>query len=149
MMRKRFALLWTPLVLVAAMMLPASTAAASSFQWQTLKNSCSNHGGGLGYGKSVFKIRQWEYGTSGARQFRVRASAERKQGGHWVTEYSWGWIYSVKFPNNSTNSYFDHQFTYNWGSNHAAYYTRLKWRGEWLNGNGGVLAFQNLNGKTC
>ncbi len=148
-MKKRIALLWTPLVLVAAMMLPASTAAASAYQYQTLKNTCSNSGGGLGYGKSVLKIRQWEYGTSGTRKFRVRAWAQVKHGGTWVNEHTYSWVYSVTFPNNSVDSYFDHQFAYNWGSNHTIYYARLKWRGEWLNGNGGVLAFQNLNGKIC
>jgi hypothetical protein len=148
-MRKRFALLWTLVVLAAALAVPATTAAASAYQWQTLKNTCSNSGGANGYGKSVLSMRQWEYGVSGVRQFRVTASAQRKQGGNWVNEYNWSWVYSVKFPNNSVDSYFNHKFTYHWGSNHAVYYTRIKWRGEWLNGNGGVIAWQVVNGKSC
>jgi len=148
-MRKRFALLWTLIVLGAALALPATTAAGSPYQWQTLLNTCSNSGGGFGYGKSVLKMRQYEYGTSGTRQFRVRAWAQRKQGGNWVNEYTSNWVYSTTFPNNSGGNYFDHKFVYNWGSNHSIYYARIKWRGEWLNGSGATIAFQNVNGKTC
>jgi hypothetical protein len=147
-MRKRLALLWTPLVLVAALALPASTAAGSAYQWETLINTCSNSGGD-GYGKSVLKIRQWEYGTSGTRQFRVRAWAQVKYGSSWSNEYIWNWAYSNYFANNSVNTYFDHKFTYFWGSNHITHYARIKWRGEWLNGNGNWIAYKNLNGRTC
>jgi len=148
-MRKRFALLWTLVVLGAALALPATAAAGSAYQWQTLTNTCSNGGGGLGYGKSVLKMRQWEYDTSGTRQFRQRAWAQVKHGSSWVNEYTWNWVYSVKFPNNGVDSYFDHKFVYNWGSNHSSYYARIKWRGEWLNGNGAVIAYQNANGSSC
>jgi hypothetical protein len=133
---------------MVALALPA-TAAAGSLEWQTLKNTCTNSGGGLGYGKSVLKVRQWEYGTSGVRQFRVRAWAQVKYGNTWTNEDSWSWVYSVKFQNNSVNSYFDRKFVYHWGSNHLTRYARIKWRGEWLNGSGNVIAYQNLNGSVC
>ena len=148
-MRKRLALLWTPLVLAIALCLPASAAAGSAFQWQTLVNSCSNGGGAYGYGKSVLKMRQIENGKSGVAQFRVRAWAQRKQGGNWVNEYSWNWVYSNYFGNTNASTYFDRKFVYQWGSNHAFYFTRIKWRGEWLNTNGNYIAWKLVNGRTC
>ena len=147
-MRKRLALLWTPLVLAVAMLMPASVA-ANHTTYVTLKNTCSNAGGAYGYGKSVLKIRQWENGKSGVAQFRVRAWAQRRQGSNWVNEYVWNWVYSNYFGNTNASTYFDRAFAYHWGSNHAFYYTRIRWRGEWLRPNGSIEAYQNLNGRTC
>lgn len=147
-MRKRLALLWTPLVLAAALLLPASVA-ANHTQYQTLVNSCSNGGGAYGYGKSVLKMRQWENGRSGVAQFRVRAWAQYRYGGSWTNIDNWNWIYSNKFGNTNASTYFDWKFVFHWGSDHSFYFARLKWRGEWLNGNGNIVASQVLNGRAC
>jgi hypothetical protein len=148
-MRRRLMLLWTPAVLAIALILPATTAAGSPFTWETLKNTCSNNYGYYGYGKSVLNVRLYEWGKSGAAQFRVRAWAQEKYGGSWHNIYSWSWIYSTFFGNDNSSNYAQHKFVYQWGSDHAYYLSRLKWRGEWLNSSGNTIAYKNLNGQAC
>jgi hypothetical protein len=147
--RKRLVLIWTPLVLGLALLLPATTLAGQPAAYLVETNSCSNSGAAQGYGKSVIQVRQAEYATSGVRQFRQRAWAQMKWGGSWHIVDTFPWQYSSKFANNSSDHYFAFKFIEHWSSDHVYYPARLKWRGEWLNGNGNILFYQNVNGASC
>ena len=148
-MRKRLVLIWTPVVLGLALLLPATTLAGQPATYLVQKNSCSNSGASQGYGKSVIQVQQNEYAMSGVRQFRQRAWAQMKWGGSWHTVDTFPWQYSVKFANTSADHYFTFKFIESWSSDHYSYAARLKWRGEWLNGNGTALYYQNLYSAAC
>ena len=156
-MRRRFAMVGVLALLGAALVLPPTAAAsmptsvqpATSAEYFVLRNTCSNSGGLLGYGKSVLRVEQEEYGRSGVAQFRQRAVAQMRWGGRWHTVDRFAWQYSSWFGNTNTSHYFIFKFTEHWGSDHHYYYGRLKWRGEWLSSSGNVLYYQNVKGRAC
>ena len=80
-MKKRLALIWTPLVLVLALMLPA-TVAASGYHSKTIYNYC--------YGNQVnLKMRAIAAGNTNANKITIESWAQRKVGRHWQTVYRW------------------------------------------------------------
>src|SRR5689334_18594154 len=105
-MRKRFVLFWTPIVLGATLLLPSTTLATSPATYTLLKNTCSNSGGGQGYGKSVIQVEQDERGKSGVTHFRQRAWAQMKYGGSWHNVNSFSWHASSSAPNTAADHYF-------------------------------------------
>jgi hypothetical protein len=148
-MPKRLVLLWLPLVLGLALMLPATTFAAGPATYFVVKNTCSNSGGSQGWGKSVIQVEQDENGKSGVTRFRQRAWAQMHYGGKWHVVNTFSWQYSPSFPNTSANHVFTFKFIEHWASDHYYYAGRLKWRGEWLNNSGNVLFYQNLFSTAC
>jgi hypothetical protein len=147
--RKRLVLIWTPVVLGLALLQPATTLAGQPATYVILKNSCTNTGAGQGHGKSVIQVQQNEYAMSGVRQFRQRAWAQMKWSGSWHIVDSFNWQYSSKFSNNAADHSFTFKFIEHWSSDHLNYRARLKWRGEWLNGNGAVLFYKNVFSSSC
>lgn len=87
-MRKRLALLWTPVVLAVALMLPGTAAAASYGKIVNTSTSCSNGGGRV---NATFKLTKY----SGFHATRLQMTAYG-QGfyGSWRTDYTIGtwWV---------------------------------------------------------
>src|SRR6188472_63724 len=97
-MKKRLALLWTPLVLVAAMMLPASTAAASGYTYKIIDNYCFGAGG-----NSVqFKVKEIAQGWTPANYETIDSWAQRKVGSNWQRVYTWNQVH-YSFAANGQN----------------------------------------------
>ena len=82
-MRKRFALLWTLVVLGAALALPATTAAAGGFHYRLVYNYCDGV-------DPHFKVKNIAYGNTNANKLTNETWAERRPaGGSWKNIYSW------------------------------------------------------------
>jgi len=106
-MRRRFALLWTAMVLGAALMLPASVAAASGYTYKTVYNYCNGNQVNL-------KMKNKAAGWTPANRLTIESWAQRKLAGGWQTVYIWN----------------DAVYNFNWnGSGH----TLTAWRS--YNGN--------------
>lgn len=96
-MRKRFALLWTPLILAMAMALPASTAAVSPATVGSYK-VISNYCYGPGANSVYFKAKVTAYGSTNANYLTIDSWAQRYIGGHWQTVFNWNQFYSSYTP---------------------------------------------------
>lgn len=92
-MRKRLMLIWTPVVLALAIMLPATTAAAGGYTHQTVYNYCNGNQVNL-------KMKAMAAGWTPANSLTVDSWAQRKLSGGWQTVYIWNQVY-YNFPANS------------------------------------------------
>jgi hypothetical protein len=82
-MRRRFALLWTMVVLGAALALPATTAAGSSgYSYKWVYNYCSGN-------QVNAKIKNIAAGWTNADGLTVESKAQRKTSSGWQTVYTW------------------------------------------------------------
>lgn len=108
-MRRRFALGWVLLVIVLALMVPATTAASSSFRYTVLKNQCSLYGGWYGDGSVQYKVKLTERGWSGTNQFQTETYLqEAEPGGNW---------YDLDGPWVKTSRWFNDDYTtWSWTS---------------------------------
>ena len=84
-MRKRFALLWTPIVLGLALMLPGTTAAASYGQITNTSTTCKNGGNRVNATFSLHK-------NSGfyATRLTMTVYGQGYYSGHWRNDYAFG-----------------------------------------------------------
>jgi hypothetical protein len=81
-MRKPFALLFTPVVVALALLLPASVAAAPGFPVKTIYNYCD--------GQQVnLKMRITARGYTNANKLTIASWAQRKLSSGWQTVYRW------------------------------------------------------------
>jgi aspartate/tyrosine/aromatic aminotransferase len=146
-MRRRFALLWTMVVLGAALALPATTAAGSGdFSYTIKSNTCSSSGGQHGYGHIYFKVKLQEMGHSGANKFTFDAKVQHRNLGssHWSTEWTWS-RFTYTFADNGNSTWYTRWYSYDpdeyaW---HRIVMTLKVWDGGYL------LASRKLNGKYC
>ena len=139
-MKKRLALLWTPLVLVAAMMLPASTAAASGYTYKVIDNYCYGSGG-----NSVqFKVKETAQGWTPANYETIDSFAQRKVGSNWQRVFTWNQVH-YSFPANGQNHWLTLARAYN-GNN--TYYFRIVFNLRiWHNNQ--VLASKTVHSFQC
>ena len=145
-MRRRFALLWTMVVLGAALALPATTVAGSDFVYTTQKNTCSSSGGNWGYGHIKLQLKLQEYGYSGANKFTFDAKVQHRDLGssHWYTEDSWA-RFTYTFPDNGSNYWYQRWYTYD--PSEYAWHRIVMTLKVWHNGT--LLASRKINGKYC
>lgn len=81
-MRKRFALLWTMVVLGAALALPATTAASGGYSATTVFNYCNGNQVNL-------KMKGSAAGWTSANYLTLDSWAQRKTSSGWQTVYRW------------------------------------------------------------
>jgi hypothetical protein len=81
-MRRRLTILWTPLVLLIALAVPATVAAGSGYQYQTVWNYCSA-------GQANLKMRNIAQGSTPANKLTIDAWAQRRVSGTWRTVHTW------------------------------------------------------------
>lgn len=85
-MRKRFTLLWALVVLLIAVALPASTAAASGYTYKSVYNYCNGNQVNL-------KMKDMAAGWTPANSLTIDSWAQRKLAGGWQTVYTWNQVY--------------------------------------------------------
>jgi hypothetical protein len=88
-MKKRFALLWTLVVLSMALMLPATTAAASYGKITNTSTSCKNGGN-----KVVANFKLTKYSGFYATRLEISAWGQGKYSSGWKNEYFLGTYYA-------------------------------------------------------
>ncbi len=81
-MRKPFALLFTPLVIALALLLPASTAAATAYPVKRVYNYCERNTVHL-------KMRITARGYTNANRLTIDSWAQRRASGRWHRVYDW------------------------------------------------------------
>jgi hypothetical protein len=104
-MKKRFALLWTPIVLGLALMLPATTAAASYGKITNTSTSCKNGGN-----KVVANFKLTKYSGVYATRLEISAWGQGKYSTGWKNEYFLGTYYTT--VNSSQGWYMTQGFYY-------------------------------------
>lgn len=107
-MRKRFALLWTPVVLALALALPASTAAGSAYGYRVLSNYC------YAEGNVYFKVKMIKpEGSFSADRFTMDARAQHRNigGSQWSNEYYYA-RQSANVPNTTSKVTWTRWFSY-------------------------------------
>jgi hypothetical protein len=137
-------------VVLLALLLPATTAAASPFTSTVLKNACSTSGGAYGYGRIVLKVEATEWGKSGANYMAFRARAQARLNGTWVTVETTKWKTDT-FANDAGS------WTFRWGAKWAFTrashpLTRIKMRIQFWDQRSGpdvLLATHNYTSKAC
>ena len=145
-MRKRFAVLLLPAVLLCALFVPAQALAAPSFSVTIERDTCVAGAGKYGYGQGVLRVRIIEYGKSGATKFTFVGQVWHMplRGGRWTKEYQWP-TYETTFPNNNQSYYNSRQFAY--APNHNAYHGIVVRVSAW---NGSTRLYSKLiEGKEC
>jgi hypothetical protein len=81
-MRKRLALLFAPVVIVTALIMPAATSAATAYPVKTIYNYCD--------GNTVhLKMRITARGYTNANKLTIDSWAQRKVSTGWQTVYEW------------------------------------------------------------
>lgn len=136
-MRKRFTLLWALMVLVIAMALPATTAAAGGYTHKTVYNYC--------YGNQVnLKMKAISAGWTPANSLTIDSWAQRKLGGGWQTVYTWNQAYYNFFANGAKHTLTAYR-SYNGNS---AYYFRILFRLRAWQGNH-LLASSTFKSVKC
>jgi hypothetical protein len=124
-MRKRFALLWTPVVLGLALMLPATTAASSGYTYKTVYNYCDGY-------TAKLKMKDIAAGYTPANKLSIESWAQEKYGGSWHYVYTWNTAV-YKFSANGSGHYLTTWRGYNGGANLARIVFRLRaWHGSSL-----------------
>ncbi len=116
-MRKRLSLIWTLIILGAALSLPATTAAASGYTYKVLYNYCDGNEVNL-------RMRNSAAGWTPANRLTIEAWAQRKLATGWQTVYT----FDTKAHNFQPNGA-KHSLTVWWsyiGNNY--YYFRLVFR---------------------
>lgn len=81
-MRKRFVLLGTGVLLLLALMLPATTAASSPYSYKTVYNYCNGDQVNL-------KMKNIASGASAANKLTIESWAQRKTSSGWQTVFVW------------------------------------------------------------
>lgn len=136
-MRKRFALVWALAVLMLALMLPATTAAASGFTYQTVYNYCSGNQVNL-------KMKDIAAGSTNANKLSIESWAQRQLSSGWQTVYTWNTAV-YKFSENGLNHTLTASRSYNGNS---LYFFRILFRlGAW-HGNS-LLASSSFKSVKC
>ena len=137
-MRKRFALLWTLIVLGAALALPASTAAGGSgYTYRVLWNYCD------GYQVNI-KVKNIAAGWTPADGLTIESKAQRLTASGWQTVYTWP---RADYAFNANGD--KHWLTVTrWYNGNANYYFRIwlrlrAWDGDF------ILASQKLKSVKC
>ena len=84
-MKKRLALLWTPLVLALAMALPASTAAATGVTFTLVNQHCYG-----AQGQDVYlRVRVQSSASSTATKLTIKSKSQYLSANKWHTFYRW------------------------------------------------------------
>lgn len=136
-MRKRFGLLFTLVVLGAALALPASTAAASGYSYRTVYNYCSGNQVNL-------KMKNIANGSTPANYLTIDSWAQRQTSSGWHTVYTWNQAY-YSYNANGANHTLTAWRSYN-GNNQ--YYFRLLFRlRAWHNNS--LLASSSFKSVRC
>ena len=136
-MRKRFALLFTPVVVALALMLPASTAASGGFSVKTVYNYCNGNQVNL-------KMKAIAQGYTSTNRLTMESWAQRKVAHGWQTVYTWNPV-SYSFANNGVKHILTSWRSYNGNS---SYYFRLLFRlRAWHNGS--LLASSTFKSVKC
>jgi hypothetical protein len=85
-MPRRLALLWTPLVLAVAFMMPGTAAGAEpGFRYSVIYNYC----GGDKDETVFFKVKQTADGSTTANLLTIDGKAQRRIHGSWQTVHTW------------------------------------------------------------
>jgi hypothetical protein len=139
-MGKRFALLWTPFVLVLAFALPATTAAANGYTFTKVTQHCYGS-----QGQNVYlRVRLTAAGSTTTNKLTINSKSQYFSGGKWRNSYTWKQDKSTFTPNGSSHS-IDYSYThegnntYNW----RIVSTLKAWHGNQL------LASKVLTGLAC
>ena len=103
-MRKRFALAWTPIVLALALMLPATTAAATYGKITNTSWSCRNGGN-----KVIASFKLTKYSGFHATRLEMTAYGQGYYSGRWRNDYIIGtWYVNI----NTNGAYYMTQSFY-------------------------------------
>jgi hypothetical protein len=97
----------TAAVVALAMLLPASTLAASPFTYRLLYGDCGSSNDPSAPYNIFMGVKVKEFAKSGANYFRVRTKLHQRdtREAPWSLVRDWGWQYSNTFPNDATNYY--------------------------------------------
>ncbi|HYI23041.1 MAG TPA: hypothetical protein VEX62_10440 [Candidatus Limnocylindrales bacterium] len=96
------------LAIALALLVPATTVAASPFRYTVLRSEClPNYSQDPIQGDIYMKVKVKEVGLSGANYFRVRTTVKFKFPGNtrWTLYEDSGWQYSRSFVNDSESWY--------------------------------------------
>jgi hypothetical protein len=107
-MRKRLMLLWTPVVLGLALLLPTSTMAASGYSYKTLYDYCDSN-----YAVH-FKVKTIAAGWTDANKITTESWAQYKYFGSWHTDFHWK-TSVYKFAEDGTQHWLTVWHTYSGG----------------------------------
>ena len=141
-MKKRLALVWAPVVVCLAMMLPSSTLAATGYTFTVVEQHCIT--GGYGHNPS-FRVRLIADGSTPASKLTIKSTSQYLSGGTWHNFYKWKTNKSTFTPNGQAHS-IDYAYSHTNNSD-----TR-KWRisstlKAWQGTN--VLSSKTLMSKAC
>ena len=150
-MRRRSGLLVSMAVVLLALMLPATTAAASPYRVSVLRNTCTLDGGAYGYGKAVMKLFIEERGVSGTNYFKLRTRLQQRVGGTWYT-VDQATDVSESFPNDADSWNWTVRRVGHFDANSQTYYHRLVMRVQFMDmrpGADAVLKTRTVYGVAC
>jgi len=82
-MRRRLALVFTPVVIALALMMPASTLATGGIFYSIYKDTCTD------YPSNIMRIKFYTDGSTSANKFTMDSKGQTKVGGTWQTYSMW------------------------------------------------------------
>ena len=133
-------------LLLAALIVPGTARAADTFEFNILRNSCTDTGHDFNHGEILLKVKVTENGASGANKFTLAAVAQHHKVRHdtWVTEYTFD-TFKATFPDDANSYYHTRWFAYDpkEKSEHRIVVTIKVWH------NKTVLASKTLTSKSC
>ena len=134
-MRKRLALLTTPIILGLALMLPATTMASGGYTYKTVYNYCD------GYTVKL-KMKDIAAGYTPANKLTIESWAQEKYSGSWHYVYTWSTAV-YKFVENGASHYLT-----TWRSYTGSYLARIVFRLRAWHGSS-LLASSSFHSVSC
>ena len=139
-MKKRVALIWAPLVMGLALMLPPSTLAATGYTFTIVNQHCLSGGH-----NPYIEVRLTAAGSTPANKLTIKSTSQYLSGGTWHNFYKWK-TNTVKFTPNGQAHSIDYSY------DHVNNSDSRKWRiVSALKAYQGkhVLASKTLTSKAC
>jgi hypothetical protein len=133
-------------LLLVALIVPGTARAADTFEFNILRNRCTNTGHDFGHGEILLKVKVKENGASGANKFTLAAVAQhyKKRTQTWINEYAFD-RFKVTFPDDANSYYHTRWFAYDPKdkSQHRIVVTIKVWHNKKL------LASKALTSRSC
>ena len=84
LVKRRLALIWAPIVVCLALMLPSSTLAATGYTFKIVDQHCLSGGHNI-----YFRVSLTAAGTTAANKLTIKSTSQYLSGGTWHNFYKW------------------------------------------------------------
>jgi hypothetical protein len=140
LVKKRLALIWAPIVVCLALMLPSSTMAATGYTFKIVDQHCLSGGHNI-----YFRVSLTAAGSTPANKLTIKSTSQYLSGGTWHNFYKWTTDKTTFTPNGQPHV-IDYSYTHTDNSDPNKW--RIKsvlkaWQGTH------VLAHKTLTSKAC